>query len=682
LKKALILSGFVSVGAWLVLPSYAQDLQAELDALDELPEDDLSGFSPSEDSSYIPDADSFGGSSKAASDASTKTKKKSTVSDTSSSGKQLGVSDLDLQGLEQELNFDSFKDGSKIGLDQLQQQQDPIVEDVTGRVTGIDFKQLSDRVRLVVRADRPIDWTRELRSKRRQVIVELRNMVFAKEILKRALDTGEFEGPVALVKAYPSKVGGRDSVKVLFQLRSFVDPTILRTGNDLVIDFPIMGGDTLFRSKSTAQVIVPKTYLSVGDLKEFKGAPITLNVKNAELADVLNLISKSAGKNFIVSGTAGSNKKITVNLNNVPWDQALALTLFNNGLGFQDLETVYRVAEIQELQRELDVAREAAMKTRALIPVETRLIPLSYAKGEEVSDNIKNFISRDRGSVTVDKRSNTLVVTDIPEVLEKIDRYVRSIDKQTPQILIEARIVEATEEFTRNRNFAWTLGSPLSDTTEGGSLNVGGSTNQQLLPNNALLRVRQANLGGINLVDAFLRMSEREFLSRTIASPRVTVLANEQATIAQGEKRQTTTQDQNNNTVVRFLDIFTELKVTPQVTSDGFVIMDLDLRRDIPSGDSIGSRSAKTKMIVESGKTAVIGGLFTLDNIEREEGTPFLRKIPIFGSLFQNDVFRSKSSSELLMFISPSIINADRSQVVGTSNMDEGDFSASKVEAR
>jgi type IV pilus assembly protein PilQ len=273
-------------------------------------------------------------------------------------------------------------------------------------------------------------------------------------------------------------------------------------------------------------------------------------------------------------------------------------------------------------------------------------------------------------------------VTDIPEVLEKIDRYVRSIDKQTPQILIEARIVEATEEFTRNRNFAWTLGAPLSDTTEGGSLNVGGPTNQQLLPNNALLRVRQANLGGINLVDAFLRMSEREFLSRTIASPRVTVLANEQATIAQGEKRQTTTQDQNNNTVVSFLDIFTELKVTPQVTSDGFVIMDLDLRRDIPSGDSVGSRSAKTKMIVESGKTAVIGGLFTLDNIEREEGTPFLRKIPIFGSLFQNDVFRSKSSSELLMFISPSIINADRSQVVGTSNMDEGDFSASKVEAR
>jgi type IV pilus assembly protein PilQ len=133
---------------------------------------------------------------------------------------------------------------------------------------------------------------------------------------------------------------------------------------------------------------------------------------------------------------------------------------------------------------------------------------------------------------------------------------------------------------------------------------------------------------------------------------------------------------------VSFLDIFTELKVTPQVTSDGFVIMDLDLRRDIPSGDSVGSRSAKTKMIVESGKTAVIGGLFTLDNIEREEGTPFLRKIPIFGSLFQNDVFRSKSSSELLMFISPSIINADRSQVVGTSNMDEGDFSASKVEAR
>jgi type IV pilus assembly protein PilQ len=271
-------------------------------------------------------------------------------------------------------------------------------------------------------------------------------------------------------------------------------------------------------------------------------------------------------------------------------------------------------------------------------------------------------------------------VTDIPEVLEKIDRYVRSIDKQTPQILIEARIVEASEEFTRNRNFAWSLGSPLSETATGGSLNVGGPTAATTSSNTSLMRIRQANLGGINLVDAFLRMSENETLSRTIASPRVTVLANEQATIAQGEKRQTTTTDEGNNTVVGFLDIFTELKVTPQVTSDGFVIMDLDLKRDIPSGDNVGSRSAKTKMIVESGRTAVIGGLFTLDNLEREDGFPFLRKIPIFGSLFKNEVFQNKSSTELLMFISPRIINADRSQILGSSNVGEGDFSATKTE--
>lgn len=672
------------LGPIMVSPLIAQDLQAELDALDDLPEDDLSGSSSLsvEAPTGIPDASSFDDST-AAQSGSPSSATPPPVS--TSTGRQLKVGDLDLQGLEQELNFDSFKDGSKVSLDQLQANSG-IGDDTgaTGRVTSVDFKQLSDRVRLVIGADRPMDWTRELRSQRRQVIVELRNMVFAKEILKRALDTGEFEGPVALIKAYPAKVGGRDSVKVLFQLRSFVDPTILRTGNDIVIDFPIVGGDTLFRSKSASQTIVPKTYLSPNDFRDFKGSPISLNVKNAELGDVLNLISRSSGKNFIVSGDVGSSKKITVNLTNVPWDQALALSLFNNGLGFQDLDTVYRVATVDELKKELDNAVEASIKNRSLIPLETRLIPVSYAKGDEVITNITNFLTKERGTVSVDKRSNTLVVTDVPEVLEKVDRYVRSVDKQTPQILIEARIVEAKEAFSRNRNFAWQLGTPNAE-GNGGSLNVGQvpDTDVTAGAENSILRFRTASLGGINLIDAFLRMSETESLSRTIASPRITVLANEQANITQGTKLRVTTLDSSGNTVVSFVDINTELKVTPQVTSDGFVIMEIDLKRDIPENNTsgtVGSRAAKTKMIVESGKTAVIGGLYTSDNTEEESGFPFLRKIPILGTLFKNQVSKTQSSNELLMFISPRIVNSDRSQVVGGKNFGEGDFSASVAE--
>ncbi len=196
----------------------AQDLQAELDALDELPEDDLEGYSPLEDGEipYQPDSPSQ--------TTSTNTPRRTPPpaldeEEGTPPARELGVGDLDLQGLEQELNFDSFRDGGKLSINQLNESPAQNFSDgIKGLVTGLDFKQLADRVRLVVKTNRPVDWARELRSKRRQVIVELRNMELSRDILKRALDTGEFEGPVAYSQAFPAKVGGSEPVKVLFQL--------------------------------------------------------------------------------------------------------------------------------------------------------------------------------------------------------------------------------------------------------------------------------------------------------------------------------------------------------------------------------------------------------------------------------------------------------------------------------
>lgn len=650
----------------------AQDLKAELDALDDLPEDDLSGGTSM-------GGDTMSGDVMGDAPAATSPSADIPTTGVASPAREVGVGDLDLQGLEQELNFDSFKDGGKVGLEQLQSAQNTSVSDgAKGRVTSLDFKQLQDRVRLVVSADRPIDWTRELRSKRRQVIVELRNMDIAREILKRALDTGEFEGPVALVQAFPAKVGGRDSVKVLFQLRSFVDPTILRTGNDLVIDFPIAGGDTLFRSRTASRVVVPKSYLSSNDLKEFKGAPISLNVKGAELGDFLNLISRSAGKNFVVSGGIGSDKKITMNLTNVPWDQALSIALFNNGLGYQDLDSVIRVATVEELQKELDTARDVASKSRDLIPLETRLIPINYADVTNLQTNVTPFLTKDRGNVTIEKRTNTLVVTDIPEVLEKIDRYVRAVDKQTPQVQIEARIVEAKENFVRSREFGWFNGQITGDS--GTQFNVG---NSAATARDNTLNLRFANLGPMSLVDVFLRFSEQQDLTRTVSSPRVTVLANETATISQGNKIIINRgADANGLALTTEVDIPTTLTVTPSVSADGFVFMDVLLQRDfLDSGGTASgarsTRSAKTKMIVESGKTSVIGGIYQQDQTDSEKGIPFLRKIPIFGSLFANVKTLTKNANELLIFISPRILNQDVSRVQASADLGEGDFSAS-----
>ena len=683
-KLEYIAPAIILVGTFLMGGSYisnipsasAQDLQAELDALDELPEDDLEGFSGFEDEGGVPLESSPAQSDQNTTALSSDDEDEEDVAN-SAPVRELGVGDLDLQGLEQELNFNSFNDGGKLSVNQLNESpQENFGDGVQGLVTGLDFKQLADRVRLVVRTNRPVDWTRELRSQRRQVIVELRGMGFSKKILKRALDTGEFEGPVAYIQAFPAKVGDRNSVKVLFQLRSFVDPTVLRTGNDLVIDFPIVGGDTLFRSGKAGRVVVPKTYMSANDIREYSGAPINLNVKQADLGDVLKFLSVKSGKNFVLSEGVGASKKVTVGLNGVPWDQALAIILFNQGLGYQDLDNVYRVATVAELQAELDVASASQKKARGLVSLETRLLPLNYSEGKDIETNIKDFLS-ERGKASVDERSNTLVVTDIPEVLEKVDRYVSSIDKQTPQVRIEGRIVEATEQFTRNQGFIWgssgnnpevSFGSTLSEDATGGT---GASTLTWL------------GLGGMASIDLQLRLSETNSTSRTIASPSVTVLANETANINQGIQIQTLSQDESGNTVTAFEPVTTELNVKPTVTSDGFVELEVDLKRDIQdstTAGSIGTRSIKTKMIVESGKTAVLGGLYVLDTTKNISGLPWLQKIPIFGRLFENDIGESRRTNELLMFISPTILNRGLSQVSGASSLNEGNFSASVVE--
>lgn len=681
-------------------PTQAQDLQAELDALDSLPADDLGGFNPNSNDVFIPDASEFDDSEWAGSDVaeSIGRPQQQAATEEEEEGqpaqlevpvvRELGVGDLDLQGLEQELNFDSFQDGGKLSVEQLNQApQASLSGGRLGKVTGLDFQQLADRVRLVVSGNKPIDWSRELRSQRRQVIVEMRNMELSKDILKRALDTGEFEGPVAFIQAFPAKVGSEDSVKVLFQLRSFVDPTVLRTGNELVIDFPIVGGDSLFRTNTAATVVVPKTFLSPNDLREFKGAPINLNVKEADLGDVLKFLSIKSGKNFVLSKGVSSDLKITVGLTGVPWDQALSIILFNQGLGFQDLENVYRIATAEELQQEITTAFQAAEEAKRLVPVETRLIPLSYASGSDVQTNIQDFLTPERGKVSIEQRTNTLVVTDLPEVLEKVERYVREIDKQTPQVLIEARIVEAREGFNRNRTF--TFGQNYNNTTGDFNsptdldLNFGSNVETDVTDASVSDFSWVQNLGSFGAVDFFLQMQETREVSRTIASPRITVLNNETANINQGSQIRVNRSDESGNVVTEFIPVTTSLDVTPQVTTDGFVTLDLTLARDIlegASGQQIGTRSAKTKMLVENGSTAMIGGLYTLDKTDSEAGLPWLKDVPVIGTLFTNTKVKIRSTNELLMFISPRIVNRKLSQILGSDTLGKGNFSASRPE--
>lgn len=652
----------------------AQELKDELDALEDIPPDDLSASAskpkakPEAAAPKVADPldDLPVGESeakKAAPKAAPKMAEAELPADipVDDAVEPLG-SDTDV-GLEKELR--SLDDRTEPTIKPPISALTGVDNEPAAKITHLDFRQLPDRVRLTVKSDRVMDFQRELRSKRKQIILEVRNATLSRTILRRALDTGEFDGPVALVQAFESKAGTQSNVKVLFQLRQFVDPTVLKTGNDLIVDFPILTDTTIFKSKNANDVYIPETFLSINTKMRSEGHKINLSVKDAELQDVLNLISRASGKNFIVSG--GSAAKVTLNVKSTPWDEALRIILVNAKLGYQKVGNVYRIAPLSDLRQEIDDSAASAAKQEDLLPLETRLYALSYAKAKDVSTNIADFKSK-RGKSSVDERTNTLVVTDLPEVLERIARYVKSVDRQTAQILIEGRVVEAKREFLQQLNVRW--GLPINAGGVSGNLNIG--------RNDGLRNFVQIDhaWAGIN---AILGAEEQEKNIRTVASPRVLALDNQPATIQQGDSFPVPTPSTPTTPGgITYVDALLDLQVTPQVTSDGYVMMKVSLKKDtpVPGTQGVSKRKAETQVLVESGKTVVLGGIYARETNDSSIGLPWLRGLPILGALFRNTTTNSENTNELLMFISPKIMNPEKAFLVNVDS-EEGQKEAS-----
>jgi type IV pilus assembly protein PilQ len=530
-------------------------------------------------------------------------------------------------------------------------------------LTAMDFQQLTDRVRLRLKTDRGIDYRVVERPDRRQVTLEIQNAKIATKVLKRALDTGEFEGPVALIKAFESKSGAGASVKVLFQLREYDRAQVTRAGTDLLIDFPIKSKfGKLFEVAGEAPVL-PETILSSFDKMKFSGARMNIRVKDAPLADVLALISKASGQDFILSKE--SDRTVTTQMNDAPWDQVLSMILLNANMGYQKIGKTYRIAPADDLRKELEAAVESDKKQKELAVTETRIYPINYAKAEELDKIVKTFLTPTRGSSSVEDRTNSIVVSDVREVLDRIQAYVKAVDLQTPQILIEARVVQVTDEVRKNLDFRWRAGGAES------YINMGESTLGLVTPPNAGLRIN-TSLPGIDAITAWLNMYETQNLTKIIASPKVTALNNQKAEVFDGIETailQPPTEAGGAPTTV-FREALLKLDVTPSVTSDGFVMMNVMLSKDdvVNPAGAIARRGANTTLMVESGRTAVIGGVFIDTDIGEERKLSYLGSLPVLGRLFTPFRESRREQRELLMFISPRILNADRTTLMSTGS--------------
>jgi type IV pilus assembly protein PilQ len=449
----------------------------------------------------------------------------------------------------------------------------------------------------------------------------------------------------------------------------------------------------------SASAMAADTAGKLGPTKtKYTGRRITLDLKDGEIQNVLRLLADVSKLNIVAADDVSG--KVTIKLTNVPWDQALDIILKSKGLDKTRSGNIIRVAPATVLQKEEELRLKRMESRGQLEPLTVRLIPVSYATAAEVQAQVRALLSP-RGKLNVDQRTNVLVVEDIAENLIKMERLVRTLDTQTPQVLIEARIVEANTSFTRELGIQWGgavsatqqygtstgLAFPNNIRISGGADDQGANVIEGVAPNpnylvnlpasagagtGGALGLTFGSIGGAALISLRLSAAETMGKVKIVSAPKIVTLDNKEAKILSGEKVPITVITANGPTT-RFIDANIELKVTPHVTQDGSILMKIAASKNEISNrvDGLGvpgifTKEAETEMIVRDGDTAVLGGLYRRTARENEAYVPFLGRIPVLGFLFKNR--RSADTrEELLIFISPRIVNRSAALVQSPS---------------
>jgi len=419
----------------------------------------------------------------------------------------------------------------------------------------------------------------------------------------------------------------------------------------------------------------------------YTGEPISVNLKDVDLKDFFRLIHEISGLNIVLDPAVKGS--LTIVLDEVPWDQALDIVLQNNGLDKQLSGNVLRIATRDTMKKEAETQRDLdKAQAEAVAPVTVTRV-LSYGKADKMKDTLKKFLSQ-RGDILSDDRSNQLIIRDIPSVIPVIDNLIRQLDRKSQQVEIEARVVSASRTFAQDigvqLGFAGAHGSCSTClTVVGGNADVGvspvstgtgiapppliGGSSSTSLPFNVNLGA-SAPSSGLGIfhrspnfaLDFFISAAESKGVGKLLSKPRVVTQNNEKAVIKQGQKIpiQTTI---NNTISVQFIDAVLKLEVTPQITAEGTVFMDVlventQIDQGIPriqGVPALDTQSEETKILVADGGTVVVGGIIVSNQNVTTTEVPLLGSLPIIGHLFKrNNV--TISSNELLFFLTPRII--------------------------
>jgi type IV pilus assembly protein PilQ len=420
---------------------------------------------------------------------------------------------------------------------------------------------------------------------------------------------------------------------------------------------------------------------------KYTGEPISVNLKDVDLKDFFRLIHEISGLNVVLDPNVHGT--LTIVLDDVPWDQALDIVLKNNDLARELEGNVLRIATVDTLKHEAD-GRRAQIESEALAVEKVSVTRfLSYAKAKDVIITVKKFLSQ-RGDVVADDRTNAVIINDIPKVIPTIDRLLTQLDRKTQEVEIEARVVAATRQFARDigtqLGFGWGNGHSAiggnqaagsSPTTVNGLTpgyivvpGTGASTTGSSIPlfSNLGSTSPSSGLSFVNAsntvrIDAVLSLAESRGLLKVLSRPRVVTQNNIQALVKQGVRVPIVTQAQlGGPPTVTYVDAFLRLTVTPQITSENTIFLNVDVENTTPNfgqevqgNPELITQQATTQVLVTDGGTVVIGGVIQTQNSINISQVPLLGNIPILGNLFKHTQVNT-SNQELIFFITPRII--------------------------
>jgi type IV pilus assembly protein PilQ len=405
--------------------------------------------------------------------------------------------------------------------------------------------------------------------------------------------------------------------------------------------------------------------LGAGD-KQYTGEPITLNLKDADIKDTLQRFSELTQLNIVLDPDVRGT--VTVSLQEIPWDQALELILKINQLGYVLEGNVMRIASSAKLLQEEQARLAFSAAQDKNRPLRTVLQKVSYANVSEMAATARKVMSS-RGDIFVDNRSNTLVIKELPDYLPTVHDLIKPHDIASPQVMIEARIIEANRTFSQEIGIVWGF-QGVADAAHGNTTglvfpNSGSVAGAVSVPSGApqVLKLSLANVLDTFRLDASIHAAESRGLVKVVSTPKVQTQTGESASIQSGFQIpvQTTV---NNTTSVLYINATLRLDVIPQITNEGTVIMDVTVQKrepavgiNIAGGQNIPltTRDAKTRLMVRDGGTAVIGGIFKITTNDGQSMIPGLWKIPIIGNLFRSRT-QTDSTDELMIFITPRII--------------------------